>query len=201
MVSLARGVLIATTIFLAGSASASAITISTLPPNQTVETGDAVSVDLVITGLGTGSAPSLGVFDITVAFNPAILSFTNVIWGTELDLFGLGDVQSLTIGSGTLNLFELSLDSAADLDALQASDFKLATLRFTALTLGFSSLGLTVNNLGDARGAVLGAVAAGAGVDVESNGGPLIPEPATFSTMLLGITVVALRLRHRFRRE
>lgn len=173
----------------------SAALIAILPSTQTAELGDQISVDLGIAGLLDGIAPSLGVYDIDFTFDPAFLSFSGVTWGNQLDIFGLGDVRSATLGFGFVNLFELSLESAADLNALQAGDFTLATLQFKTLAPGSSSLSLILNALGDAEGNSLPAEAVGGQVGIT----PIapIPEPATISLVALGIGLSTIRRRRR----
>jgi len=57
--------------------------------------------------------------------------------------------------AGAGNLFEVSLESIADLVALQPTGFALATLTFDALAAGDSPVSLSVNAVSDATGAAL----------------------------------------------
>ena len=50
---------------------------------------------------------------LLVAYDPAILSFVNVNWGSGLDVFGLGSLRTVNASPGLVNLFDLSLDTAA----------------------------------------------------------------------------------------
>jgi hypothetical protein len=145
-------------VLFASVASASPISISVLPGSQLpVTTGGAATVVLNIVGLGAGTAPSLGVYDLNLTFDPTLLSFANVNWGNGLDLFGTGDVRNVNASAGLVNISELSLDSAADLNALQPANFLLASLQFTGLGTGTSNIALFINALGDANGASLSA--------------------------------------------
>lgn len=166
---------------------ANAITLGFNPTSQSVTVGDATSVELIISGLGTGSAPSLGAFDLDVGFNPAGLSFTGAIFGNQLDLFGLGDVQVATPGLGTVNLFELSFDLPVELDALQLDSFVLATLTFDVLNVGNSQLSLSVNALSDADGNTLQADEIGQGSITGTAGVGVVPEPGILSLMGIGM--------------
>ena len=163
------------------SSAALAISIEFVPSSQSVAAGSPVDVAIRITGLGNLSAPSLGTFDLDVGFDPAILSFSSVSYGDpalgdQLDLLGLGSLTATTPGVGSVNLFELSLDLASDLDTLQAGDFTLATLTFDTASAGASALTITVNALGDALGDPLTASLGSGSINV--------PEPALL--LLLG---------------
>ena len=111
---------------LLASLSAHAVTLDLLPASSSVNLGDPVQVELRISGLGEGTAPSLGAYDFTLAFNPAVLgfgafTFGDPVLGNQLDLTGFGTVAGFDGGTaGQLNVFEISLDLAGDLDALQA---------------------------------------------------------------------------------
>jgi hypothetical protein len=128
------------------------------------------------------------------------LAFVDVTWGDQLDLFGLGDVRTLTPGAGLVNLFELSLEAAADLDALQAPSFTVATLRFDTLGPGLTPLGLTINALGDAQGDPLAAIGIGGVVRVTPADTTTVPEPSTCLLLATGIGF-AFRRRAKTRRS
>ena len=151
------------------------------------------TVDIVISGLADNTAPSLATFDVDVSFDTAVLDFSGAAFGSQLDLFGLGDVNSLTAGVGTVNLFELSLESATDLDNLQTDTFVLATLSFSVLSGGTSPLGIAVNALGDSLGDALSAdIITGSITGVSA-----VPEPATWALWVLGLLVTMTRYRAR----
>lgn len=166
-----------------------ALTIGFAPASQTVPVGDPASVELRISGLGDASAPSLGVFDLSVSFDPTVLSFAGVsfgdpVLGDQLDPFGLGSITIFDAASaGSVRLFELSLDLPADLDALQAGAFTLATLTFDTLQVGTSPLGLSVAALGDAFGKSLSA-------DLASGVVAAVPEPQAGLLFLAGLLAV-----------
>jgi hypothetical protein len=160
--SVIGGVLVAVT--AAGSLAGATLSIS--PSAQTVSVGSRVSIDLMISGTGT----AVGTFDINIGFDPGVLSYSDTTFGNQLDVFGLGDVRSVTPGVFTVELFELSLDSVSDLNSHQASSFRLATLSFNALSsITNSPITITVNALGDASGNSLSAVVQNGSVTV----GPL----------------------------
>ena len=171
------------------SGVATALSLSAVPMDQTVAVSDTVEVAVVIDGLGNFAPDSLGVFDISVSYDPGILAFQSAsfgdpVLGDQLDVFGFGSITDVTPGSGSVNLFELSLDFATDLDTLQAGSFQLATLMFSAIGTGVSAIGIDVTELGDAYGAPLNA-------DTITGGRvAVVPLPATaylFGTCLLGL--------------
>ncbi|MER0203898.1 MAG: hypothetical protein DU480_08600 [Nitrosomonas sp.] len=167
-----------------------AITIS--PVSQTVTLGNTAVIDIGISGLGDHSSPSLGVFDLDILFDPAILGFNSVVFGDsalgdQLDLLGFGSITDVKTVSGSINLFELSLDSAADLDSMQSGEFVLARILFNSLSIGDSALQIVVNDLGDANGAAITAAVSDARITVSA-----IPEPDSIFLMISGLLVIFL---------
>lgn len=189
--------IIGSALLLLVSGTSQAITVSFDPTAQTVATGSSVSVKLGISGLGYGAAPSLGTFDLNIGYNPLLLSFTGVsfgdpVLGDQLDLFSLGSLTSWdNTTPGTVNVFELSFDSATDLNTLQAANFTLATLTFSALSGGISPLSISINALGDANGDPLTVTMANGSVTVTA-----VPVPAAvwlFGSGLLGLIGIVRR--------
>ena len=181
-----------------------AITISLNPATQTVTAGSSLDVALVISGLGDGAAPSLGTFDVNVSFDQSILSFSTVAFGPFLgDPSLLESINSFddTSTPGIVNLYALSLlegDSTTCifcippyLDDLQPASFTLATLTFSALSVGTSPLGITLNALGDANGGTLTADLVGGSVNVNADNNPgSVPEPAAWLLLGLGALIM-----------
>lgn len=161
--------------------------------NPVSQTASTVDIALQISGLGDGVAPSLGVFDVDVSFDPAHLAFSGAefgdpVLGDQLDVLGLGWnplAASLTSSGTAANLYEVSLDLAEDLNSLQADSFTLAVLTFNILTPGSSNLEIVVNALGDADGGPLTPDQV-VGTAVTS-----VPLPGTLFMMLPGLAGIA----------
>ena len=184
---------------LVTSLSANAVTLDLSPATSSVNLGDSVEVELRIAGLGVGTAPSLGAYDFTLEFNPAVLgfgafTFGDPVLGNHLDLAGFGTVSGFDGGTaGQLNVFEISLDLAGDLDALQASSFALGTISFNALGNGVSPLQFTSAVWSDAGGNPL-AVQLG-------SGSISVPEPVSGGIVVAGAVLFALAARQLKRKR
>jgi hypothetical protein len=168
-------------------------TLSLLPSTSVVPLGSSFSLDLRISGLGNGTSPSLGVYDIDLLFNPGLVSFSNVTFSNGLDVLGLGSVQVVTPTMGSVNLYELSLDLPQDLNLLQPASFTLATVSFQTLALGTAGFSLFANAMGDADGNPLTVSLQGTSVAIVP-----VPEPSAYVLMLAGLAVLGCaRLRER----
>ncbi|MBI1353693.1 MAG: PEP-CTERM sorting domain-containing protein [Acidobacteria bacterium] len=167
-----------------------AATISVDPSTQSVSLGTSASVDVNVADLGILTAPSLSTYDIDVAFDPTILSFTGATFGDGLDLFLFGlNIQAATPGVGTVNLFDLSFDLPTDLDDLQADAFKLFTLTFDTIGPGTSPITLSVNAFGDSLGDPLDVTPTSGELTVTAS----VPEPSTIGLLLAGLLVIGRR--------
>jgi hypothetical protein len=184
--------------------SAQALMIQIVPSSPTITVGATFNLDLVISGLGNQASPSLSTFDIDVMFDSAILAIEttdsdgdSVIDSVTLDPSGQLDLSGLgvnfvfadLVSPGTLNLSELSFNSPADLDSLQAGQFTLASMTFQANTVGVSTVSLAVNSLGDALGDSLEPALQPlpTAVITVQNETTTIPEPSSGLLILAGL--------------
>jgi hypothetical protein len=170
------------------ASSAQAATLSLSPTPISVVQGDSFVLDLRISDL---AGAEVGGFDVDLAFDSALLSFSSVTFSTLLGDEALGQILTDVIpGASTLNVAAVSLLSAAALDALQADPVLLASLTFQALSPGSGSILISSAELTDAlaAGITLGAFAP---VPVTV----AIPEPATWLPVALGLALLARRRR------
>ncbi|MEI8574410.1 hypothetical protein J0667_20935 [Methylomonas sp. WH-1] len=179
--------LVGIALFAAGGAADAAIDLHFTPRSQTAE---AIEIGLNISGLGDAA---LATYDFNIQFDPTHLAFAGVafgdpVLGDELDVFNLGGNSTAVdvLGPGVLNLFESSLDDAADLQALQADNFTLAIIRFNVLSSGSSQLDLLINGLADAGGDGLSANTASISVNTVA----AVPLPGMVWPMVGGFWVV-----------
>jgi hypothetical protein len=159
-----------------------------LQPDPTYAgTGDSISFDLIISGLGDFTADTLGTFDISVGFDTSALSFSSYSLGGLLGDVSL--VEALDASSGVLggivNVAEVSLLSGLALDALQPDLFTLATLNFNVINL---AEGVTTQ-LSVLQGAVLGDVSGGSLAVTEFGSASVeaIPVPGTLLLLIASL--------------
>ena len=168
--------------------SAPEITIS----SDTVSLGGVATVDLSISGLGSGT--QLGGYDLNVGFNPGIVSFASAAFGDpklgdQLNLEGFGTFSSAMAGAGTVDLAELSFDSAAALQSSQASAFTMVQLTFDTKSAGTSALELSVNAVSDAFGNSLSPALSNGSIMV--TGGKMAAPEMDPASALAALTLLA----------
>jgi len=188
---------IAILVLVPGLGYALPLTIEVTPSSSVVTLGHQITVGLRISGLGSGSAPSLSEFDLDLGFDLSKLSFVSAnygdpVLGDQLDLAGFGASQLTTPNLSSVNLFELSFDSVSDLDNLQADQFIMVSVTFDTLALGGGNFALALNSLADASGGSL------TGSTTLTNGSftiTAVPAPPTLTLVVAGI--MGLMTSHR----
>ena len=171
------------------------IIVSLEPSSQTINVGDSVSINLVVSGLGDHTSPSLGgfgFFNSDLTYDPAILSPNSVAFGTFLDLGIAGSFRFFDLTTpGAIKLDETSLESAAALNAAQPASFTLATLGFTGIGAGLGTVHFTGGSLSDETGFQSLEFVTSAG-EVIVNGPTRVPDAgSTAALLLLGVGCLA----------
>ena len=170
-----RGVCAAS--LLCASGVSSAYTLSFDPANQSVGLSASATVAVRIGGV---LPDGLSAYDFNVTYDPAILSFSSAIDGLGLGIaFGLG----ATPGTGSVTVSDFSLESIADLLALQSNEFTLFSLVFDTAAAGTSALSLDLVTLGDAAGNRVAPSGLGTGsITVTA-----VPEPSSLMLLLAAV--------------
>lgn len=125
---------------------AASISLTLTPSTATFTSGELVEVDVTVWGLPAGGPPSVGAFDLTVAFDAGVLKPLGVEFGAFLGDASLFEALTGFDPSipGLIEFAEVSLLAPDALDALQPASFNLATLLFEAIadgTSGFAFFG------------------------------------------------------------
>lgn len=151
------------------------------------QTANRLDIGLQVSGLGSATAPALSTYDLDIHFDPSLLSYSGITFGdpllgNQLDVFNLGSntIAAELTGVGIVNVFELSLDTSADLNAWQADTFILATLRFDILNHGSSALTLNVHVFDDADAVALSPAVQSATITT-------VPLPSAVWMLLAGL--------------
>ena len=173
--------------FIVVSTSAFSATLSLEPTTQTINFSETASVDLLISGLGDFTSPSLGAFDVDINFDNTVISFSTATFGTFLGT----SIQGVdTSTPGMVKLDEVSLESVPTLDGLQSDSFLLATLTFDGTSAGRSQLEFGAVVLSDAFGSII------ADPTLVPSSITVVPLPAAvwlFGSGMLGLLSMARR--------
>ena len=179
------------------SIPAEAITIGLQPAATTVDVGDTLTLDVVISGLDS-AGEIVSAFDLDVTFDQTMLQATGVAFSDFLgDPTSFEALADAVLIPGRIDFWEISLLSDSDLLSRQPGSFALATLSFQAVGVGTTSLlfdpitapGIDVKGLSANR---LDLDASGASITVTGQPNP-IAEPSTIWLWLLGFCALCLK--------
>ena len=169
-----------------------------VPDQPTIAQSETLFLDLRISGLTDFFAPALTSFTLNVVFDPAYLAFGGLTFGGSTDQlapFTPALFSSSPAGSASpIFLQEIAQDSDDSLNDNQLGEFTLARLKFQAIGVGSSLVGLVygpqdLQFTGDV-GSIFDHTAT---VTVTE----AVPEPATVLSLVAGLTALLLVGRRR----
>jgi hypothetical protein len=189
-----RTSLVLAALLLTFASSARADAILTVDPLGQIRTlGQQAVVDI------ESSGGYVGDFDLTISWDPSIVSLAVIAYGSQLGGGSPNSIQNApTIGAANVNLSEISLLTPAALTALQPGPAAtLFTLVFNTLAVGTSPVNIALIALGDEFGIAHDLVTLQPGsITVVQDNGQVIPEPGTAVLLLTGALFAS-----RFRRS
>ena len=172
--------------------------IQVLPDRAMMNVNETLSVDVSISGLGDGSAPSVSSFDIGLGFDPLLFTLGTVTFGDQLNIFdsAFGSIQDTSATGNSVNVFEVSLDPSFVLDDFQFPSFLLFNVEFTAKSAGVGLLTLGPILVLDSGGIAPLIIEPVVFPSVEVKNPSAVPVPAAvwlFGTALIGLVGMSRR--------
>jgi len=160
--------------------------------SQTYNVGDSFNLDIWISGLETDD---LGAFDLEIGFNGSVTNL--LIADFDLGLLSDFDFFPDPIVTGTNGAELVAAFLTIDLSS-QADAFQIATLNFSASSIGSSIIDFSNVLLSDAFGLELSAISHNAEITVIGNN-PLtsVPEPSTLFLLFSGLGLRVLVSKRR----
>ncbi|MEM8996638.1 MAG: hypothetical protein AAGF23_17770 [Acidobacteriota bacterium] len=124
----------------------------------TVTPGETVTITATVSGLGAAGAPSLGTFDVTLFFDPALVGLDSgdVSFSDSLGAIDGGEAAPFVApGGGSIEIAALSVLTASQLDALQGDTFQLFEAEFRVSGSKPVTLTMAASALGDGEGSTV----------------------------------------------
>ncbi|HEY1337058.1 MAG TPA: cohesin domain-containing protein [Bryobacteraceae bacterium] len=179
-------------VFAAGVIPIDAATIALSPASMAVSPGHVISLDLVISNLGS---ILVGDFDLDIGFDPSVLTLNSATPGSHLGDIASGQALDFSLGEtgpGVVNIAVVSTLSFPALAAIQTPPFSLATLSFTVGPIGGATTVeiASLNALGDSTGTAISIDAVGSAT-LTANAA--IPEPGGIGPIGLGVVLLAVQ--------
>jgi hypothetical protein len=123
-----------------------AVGLEVVSSDNSVLLGGLVDVSVVVSDLGNSAPPSVGAFDLELQFDNTLVSFNSASVGGGLGDIGLGEAVTGTVANATdVDVFEVSLLTPAELNALQTDSFTLFTVTFKGIAPGTAAFNVVLN--------------------------------------------------------
>ena len=161
-------------LFLVCQCSAGPVSLQLVPSTNSVNNGDTMTLEAVISGLGAPGPMEVGSFDIFVGYNSTLRAWEATDFTMLLGNPFLGEAITFSDTTGSsVEALDVSLLPTAQLDAMQPASFTLATFTFIAIGDGK----VAFQNQG-------GPIDDGNGNLIAGTKTPNVPEPSALMLLL-----------------